>query len=228
MGHHYRRSTGPLGPVDGLHVIRAYGNRIEPELGGGGLRWHGRMGKNGLVCADGFTLSVLAGPRGCYCWPRPGFPMSVGIDGALRMIEFPVSYRGPYAAFEVGYPTARPEPWHAWREHASDPEDWTFIYAYVPYLMIRALVDLHGGLARMQNGVTRSLPPPETFTCPACDSSTPNPDDVAQQYCPSCHWYTGVPELAAQRPELFTQHGRRPPENPWDHDHDCGDARTDR
>jgi hypothetical protein len=159
MGHHFHRSTGPLGPVDGLDVIRAYGNRIEPQFGSAGLlRWNGRMGKSGLECADGFTVSVVAGPFGYYCWPRPGWPMAVNVDDELRTVEVPRSYRGPFAAFEVGYPSQRPEPWERWQLHASDPDDWAFIYGYVPYGMVRALVNLHGGLVRMLHDATVSRP----------------------------------------------------------------------
>lgn len=217
MGHHFHRSTGPSGPLDGLEVIRRYGNRPAFDVMNGGWAPYGRMGKNALHCADGFSVSVTAG-HGMHCLPKPGFQLTGWRRGGPVELGCPLNYTGPYTAFEIGYPSAIPEPWSLWREFASDRDDWTFIYSYVPYVMVRALVNRHGGLARMGNGVTQQQPP-ETFTCPACHRTSPHPDDVANRYCFACHWYTGVPELAAQRPELFTRYGRRPPDSPWDHDH---------
>jgi hypothetical protein len=45
--------------------------------------------------------------------------------------------------------------------------------------------------------------PRPTFTCPCCRVTSPNPDDVRERYCFRCHWWTGVPELAAERPDLL-------------------------
>lgn len=64
--------------------------------------------------------------------------------------------------------------------------------------------------------VTRIPPDTEagTFTCPACDTTTRHPCDVADLYCPRCHWWTGNPVLAWTRPDLFHPHGRNPPGAP--------------
>lgn len=93
---------------------------------------------NKIRCADGFTLSVIAG-WGTYCSPRPG---PCGYD------EAPNDYAGPYFEVEVGFPSQRPEPWSSvWEELAEDytkPTDT--VYAYVPMDVVRALVNAHGGL----------------------------------------------------------------------------------
>lgn len=52
------------------------------------------------------------------------------------------------------------------------------------------------------------------FTCPACSATSYNENDIAAGYCGRCHWYTGDPMLAWQRPELFTAHGATPPARP--------------
>lgn len=97
---------------------------------------------NWITCADGFRLSVLAGP-GAYCTPRP----------RLHDIPFfgdvPESYPGPFACVEVGFPSELPEPWDGdggWLEYAENDEDPTgSVYGYVPVDMVRALVAAHGG-----------------------------------------------------------------------------------
>lgn len=88
--------------------------------------------KNKIFCADGFTLSVVAG-AGAYCSPRPGF-------GEDR------DYEGPYTAAEVGFPSAQPEPWSDWAPLAENADLPTHtVYGWVPFAMIEALVALHGG-----------------------------------------------------------------------------------
>lgn len=77
---------------------------------------------NNLTCADGFTLSVIAG-GGAYSTPRNGMS---------------------YLAVEVGYPSQRPEPWDEWRDY-SENEDGTSVYGYVPVEMVRKLIASHGG-----------------------------------------------------------------------------------
>lgn len=52
------------------------------------------------------------------------------------------------------------------------------------------------------------------FTCPACSATSYNENDITAGYCGRCHWYTGDPLLAWQRPELFTAHGATPPARP--------------
>jgi hypothetical protein len=54
-----------------------------------------------------------------------------------------------------------------------------------------------------------------SFTCPACDHLSHHPRDVVEGYCGSCHWWTGVPDLAWGRPDLFTAHGKTPPLEPF-------------
>lgn len=53
-----------------------------------------------------------------------------------------------------------------------------------------------------------------SITCPACGKTSYHPEDVRQRYCVRCHWWTGDPMLAWQRPELFTVHGVEPPPEP--------------
>jgi hypothetical protein len=82
-----------------------------------------------INCADGFTMSVQAG-FGAYCTPRP-----VGYD-----------YQGPYTAAEVYFPSERPEPWDQWERFCESPDDPTdTVYGYVPFALIEALIELHGG-----------------------------------------------------------------------------------
>lgn len=84
-----------------------------------------RTGSNHLRCADGFTLSVIAG-AGAYATPRDGL--------------------GPYVAVEVGFPSGRPEPWSEWEGYAESPDDPTdTVYGFVPVEMVEALLALHGG-----------------------------------------------------------------------------------
>ena len=98
-----------------------------------------------IRCVDGFRMSVQAG-IGMYCTPRPdGF--NKGGPGR--------DYQGPYTAAEVGFPSERPEPWSAgfwlwkrtgWREFAENsgaPTDT--VYGHVPFALIEALIELHGG-----------------------------------------------------------------------------------
>lgn len=86
---------------------------------------------NKIRCADGFSMSVVTG-GGSYSVPR-GAPFDESADG-------------PYTAAEVGFPSARPEPWDEWSQYCEDPDKPTrTVYAYVPAHVIRALIDLHGG-----------------------------------------------------------------------------------
>lgn len=90
-----------------------------------------------IGCADGFGLSVIAG-EGTYCSPRPD---RYGVLGHV-----PGDYPGPYSAVEVGFPTARPEPWDRWQEFCEEPECPTdTVYGYVPVALVRELVAAHGG-----------------------------------------------------------------------------------
>lgn len=117
------------------------------------LRW-GRAGGQGrrvadkIVCADGFNVSVQAS-WGHYAHDAEG--KRPDDDGNTVY---------PFRSFEVGYPSERPEPWHctAWDagfdRHEDHPvcDGWeTYgdgddaIFAFVPYGVVRALLDSHGG-----------------------------------------------------------------------------------
>lgn len=211
MGHHFHRATGPLGPVDGLEVIRRYGNRPSIEFASGErTRMHGRLGRNVVECADGFRVTVVAGQH-FHCHPQPGARIDAWrCDGPVRL-DCPIGYRGPYTAFEVGLPTAIPEPWDVWQLYSYDPADWTLTYNFVPYSLVRDLLNRHGGFRRMYRGEHGRQGPQKTFTCPACGAVSAHPGDVANRYCGACCWYTGDPGLAWARPELFTRNGRPAP-----------------
>lgn len=91
---------------------------------------------NKIQCADGFTLSVIAG-AGTYCIPRPDWPFGENT---------PEDYPGPYTHVEVGFPSERPEPWAVWEEYVESPESPTgTVYAFVPAEVVRDLIQLHGG-----------------------------------------------------------------------------------
>lgn len=107
-----------------LDDIIAHGNRQLAPL---------RAGPNWIECRDGFRVSVIAG-FGCYCLPRHGW------GGASE------DYSGPYHAVEVGFPSARPEPWDEWRQWVEDEDEPTeTVYSFVPVEAVRRLVELHGG-----------------------------------------------------------------------------------
>lgn len=94
-----------------------------------------------IHCADGFRISIQASNTH-YCLDkdgnRPGF-----LGMSLNTV-----HHAPYTAFEVGFPSARPEPWHQWVEYADNKENPTeSIYSYVPLEMVEALIYRHGGEA---------------------------------------------------------------------------------
>ncbi len=116
---------------------------------------HGNRGHNNkpyrvneLRCADGFTVSVIAG-GGTYCTPRPALCSGGHHEGPMPgMYDVGCEYPGPYTEVEVGFPSARPEPWDQWEplcESPSSPLDT--VYVYVPVGLVRDLVAAHGGLA---------------------------------------------------------------------------------
>lgn len=114
-----------------LEQIIAKGNRsLHPPY---------RAGENKIVCADGFTLSVIAG-EGAYCSPRPTRFLNSGMGDVAQ------EYPGPYHEVEVGFPSSRPEPWGEWEEYAESKDDPVeSVYGYVPVDLVRALVASHGG-----------------------------------------------------------------------------------
>ena len=102
---------------------------------------------NRITCADGFSLSVIAGP-GAYCTPRPkmvphlpAMPYDDEIDDAY--------FSGPYTHVEVGFPSAKPKPWKkSWRQYSESPGSPTAtVYSWVPVELVRDLVQRHGGEA---------------------------------------------------------------------------------
>lgn len=94
-----------------------------------------RSNRGVIRCADGFRMSVISGYYGTYCNPRPGFNQLL-------------NYSGPFTEVEVGFPSARPEPWDTWREYCENVDEPTeTVYAYVPVDVVRALVESHGGAA---------------------------------------------------------------------------------
>lgn len=139
--HHIPRP----GPIDGLDVIAAYGNR--PNIDVMTERVTGRLGQNWIVCADGFTVSVIAG-QNFHCWPSP----SPFADLQLFPHD-PFEHTGPYTCFEVYGPSARPEPWSDWHQFycgsGREVGDQA-LYAFVPLKLVRDLLDLHGGFRRFQ------------------------------------------------------------------------------
>ena len=116
----------------------------------GNSNWH-RTGEykfrdkeNIVHCADGFTMSVLAG-GGAYCDPRP--PLCLGRDMHPVTEDGVIcTFPGPYKRVEVGYPSERPEPWNIWQDFAENPDHPTeTVYGYVPVSLVRSLAIIHGG-----------------------------------------------------------------------------------
>ena len=80
-----------------------------------------------ITCEDGFSLSVHAGAF-LYSTPR--------------------SNHGPWTHVEVGFPSARPEPWDAWAEYVEEADKPTeTVYSYVPVDLVADLITAHGGEA---------------------------------------------------------------------------------
>ena len=87
-----------------------------------------------MVCADGFAVSVQASPM-CYANDsRPGEDNAPYWRGNDPKVEY------PYTTFEVGNPTADPEPAQVWDEHDSGG-----VWAWVPRQAVADLLDMHGG-----------------------------------------------------------------------------------
>lgn len=125
-----------------LQSIADAGNRYnDPDA-----QWphcHVVIHNNRIQCADGFSVSVIAGP-GCYSNPRPPLMPGLPMDPVFGNVPF--DYRGPYTHFEVGFPTERPEPWEEWKGYAEVTDAPTeTVYYYVPLATIAALIEAHGG-----------------------------------------------------------------------------------
>lgn len=105
-----------------------------------------------VTCADGFTVSVQ-GSDGHYCTDAEG-----------KRPMYAETIVGPMRSLEVGYPSARPEPWACpagsegdhwdrpehdetgWECYAETPASPTgTVYGKVPVEMVRALIESHGG-----------------------------------------------------------------------------------
>lgn len=107
-----------------------------------------------ITCADGFSVSVIAG-GGAYSTPRSAIPGPRGERReGLGLGMLPSDYPGPYTTVEVGFPSTRPEPWEnvdpkeGWRFYAEEPDEPTeTVYGYVPSGMVRDLLAAHGGEA---------------------------------------------------------------------------------
>lgn len=115
-----------------------------------GNRGHTKR-NNRVECADGFSLSVVAG-GGIYCSPRPAMcacgvmerPNSYIVDPERDEVEH--DYPGPYTHVEVGFPSARPEPWAEWEQYVENSlEPTNTVYSYVPVDLVRQLIADHGG-----------------------------------------------------------------------------------
>jgi hypothetical protein len=76
-----------------------------------------------VVCADGFTMSVQAS-RFHYCSPR--------------------NDEGPYAAFEVGFPSEKCEELMPYAESADNPTGT--VYGWVPAEVVDEVIRNHGGI----------------------------------------------------------------------------------
>lgn len=124
-----RKFTARPTSHDGLSVIVAYGNRPGYTADG---RASGRSGNNEIVCRDGYQLSVIAGWQ-THSLPRPDR-------------HVPSDYRGPYSHLElmVQSPPMLPE----------DP-DAEGPYEAVHVAVVRALIELHGGFARMLHKINK-------------------------------------------------------------------------
>jgi len=116
------------------HIITK-GNR--PPLGRG-AQGGCEYGPNKITCADGFTVSVIAG-EGTYCSPRP--------DSYGGMGDAHAGFAGPFTAVEVGFPSVKPEPWDEWEKFGDGDESAPTenVYGYVPVDLVRALIASHGG-----------------------------------------------------------------------------------
>ncbi len=85
--------------------------------------WHMRYG---LICSDGFTVSVQMS-HGHYCNPRES-----GLDSSM------------YSAVELGYPSEPEEQFLQYAEDRDNPTDT--VYSYVPMETVQEVFLKHGGL----------------------------------------------------------------------------------
>ncbi len=76
-----------------------------------------------MICKDGFTMSVQAGPY-AYCAPRDDY--------------------GPYVAVEIGFPSQKEYLLMEWAENEENPT--RTVYANVPVNVVIEVINKHGGL----------------------------------------------------------------------------------
>jgi len=90
-----------------------------------------------VSCADGFTMSVQAGPFN-YSTPR--------------------NREGPYSQVEVGFPSSREELLMEWAEDRDDPTGT--VYGWVPVSVVTNVIAKHGGVVdgEVPEGVARLEP----------------------------------------------------------------------
>lgn len=93
-----------------------------------------------IKCVDGFILSVQASDRH-YCTPRPASEGWIPIGNDRPRADY-----AAFTAVEVGFPSARPEPWAEWEQYCESPDDPTeTVYAFVPVELVARTIEMHGG-----------------------------------------------------------------------------------
>jgi hypothetical protein len=101
-------------------------------------RYPGRTVNLRVVCADGFSVSVQASNMNYAEDSHPS-----GKAAYWRGLDAEPVY--PFTSFEVGYPSADPEPVDVWAEY-----DNGGVWAWVPRQVVADLLDLHGGAVGWQ------------------------------------------------------------------------------
>src|SRR6185369_501433 len=86
-----------------------------------GERYHVRPG---VVCSDGFRVSIQGGTDSHYCSPRESC--------------------NQYDEVELGFPSEKVAEWMEWCENADNPTDT--VYGYVPIEVVENVVASHGGI----------------------------------------------------------------------------------
>jgi hypothetical protein len=76
-----------------------------------------------IECADGFKMSVQAS-QFHYCSPRDN--------------------KGPYTAYEIGFPSEKEEALMPYAEDEDNPTET--VYGWVPVAVINAIITKHGGI----------------------------------------------------------------------------------
>lgn len=94
-------------------------------------RYPGRLVNRRIACADGYTVSVQAST---HHYANDGGPEAPYWRGDDTEIVY------PFTTFEIGNPTADPQPASVWDEYDSGG-----VWAWVPRLIVADLLDLHGG-----------------------------------------------------------------------------------